>query len=97
MVAIKQQRIEHEIFIPKLEYELVETTRVLDDGREAAVYGIKIVSYTRTGGEIGCVYDVCPDKALTERLLHRVILGQVTPTTLGDVVEDYLGEVYGGR
>lgn len=62
---------------------------LLDDPENYDRYGVAV----STGGETARVEHITADKEVAEKLMNLLKLGQVTPVTLLDVVEDFMVEL----
>ena len=63
-----------------------------DSGGTVIVWGFRI---RFSDGRTACVPDLCDRKEDAERLLKRLVGAELTPDFLPDVLDDYLGEIYG--
>lgn len=52
-----------------------------------------ILVRNETTGEAAAAPDISPDREAVESMLALVAEGEVTPTTLMDVIEDYLAAI----
>ena len=60
---------------------------------EPTEYGIEIDKRSPNGGESRRISSITADRFFASRLFRALILGEVTPCTLEDVVLDFLSEV----
>lgn len=74
----------------KLEYFLVEEHMHGGDNFGMCVYGVEVVKLGKGNAESAYADSICASKRETEEFINMVCEALVTPTTLFDVVYDWL-------
>ncbi len=76
----------------KIEYRLIETSGSFADSLVSKSYGIAVY---RKGHKLQDVQDITTDKKKLERLVELCNREQLSHCHLYDVIEDFLGSIYG--
>lgn len=76
----------------KIEYRLIETSKLLANSLISKSYGIAVY---RKGHKLQDVQDITTDKKQLEQLVDLCNREQLAYCHLYDVVEDFLGSIYG--
>lgn len=76
----------------EMEYRVIETFGSLADSPVSRCYGIAVY---RKGCKLQEVLDITTNKKQLERLVERCNREQLSLCHLYDVIEDFLGSVYG--
>lgn len=61
---------------------------LIDRGQKSTHYGIKVIE--RTSGDIASALNVTTNANRIYDLMDKLVKNSVTPTTLGDIVADWL-------
>lgn len=76
----------------EMEYRVIETFGSLADSPVSRCYGIAVY---RKGCKLQEVLDITTDKKQSERLVELCNREQLSLCHLYDVIEDFLGSIYG--
>lgn len=77
----------------KLKYRLIKNTRSID-GQVNDVYGIEVESSLFDNLEIARVEDVTTKLEFAQELLETIADNAVLPTSLKEIIEDFIVEKY---